>query len=338
MSARLKDRRVTAQEVAKTAGVSISAVSRTFTTGASVSPKMRKKVLAAAKKLGYRPNMIARSLMTRRTELVGLLIGDFANPVYLQIIDLLTLKLQARNFRPLVLNFSHGGDANTALEMALQYQVDGIIVASSTVAPALAETYSDAGLPVVVLFGRGSEASPLTSVVVDNIAGGCAAADLLLDRGYRELGVIIGPEDSTPAQDRLAGFRSRLNGAPLRSASAHAYTYEEGVRAANALLADAPQLDAVFCASDVLAMAMVDVARQKGLAIPKEFGIVGFGDYTMANMISYQLTTIRQPYEQIVDAAIDLVVARMASPHMEPETRMLRCRLVERETVRRARI
>src|SRR5580700_3345322 len=142
------DRRVTAKEVAELAGVSISAVSRTFTKDASVSPKTREKVLAATRSLGYQPNVLARSLMTGRTKLIGLVSNNFDNPAFMEIFDLFTRRLQQHGLRPLLANLSGGARTDVALEMLLQYSVDGVIVASSTLQPRFAEACAEAGLPV----------------------------------------------------------------------------------------------------------------------------------------------------------------------------------------------
>ena len=148
------DRRVTAKEVAKLAGVSIAAVSRTFTQGASVSARTRDKVLAATRSLGYQPNVLARSLMTKRTELIGLVCNNFDNPAFMEIFDLFTRQLQQRGRRPLLANLSGGARTETALDMLLQYSVDGVIIASSMLPPKFATACAEARLPVVLAFGN----------------------------------------------------------------------------------------------------------------------------------------------------------------------------------------
>jgi DNA-binding LacI/PurR family transcriptional regulator len=125
----------TLKDVALLAGVSRSAVSRTFTDGASVSHKMRSKVEKAALELGYRPNFLARGLTTRRTKLVGLVSNNFHNPIFLEVFDLFTLGLQKRGLRPLLVNLSNETDPENSVQMLTQYSVDGVVVASSTLPP-----------------------------------------------------------------------------------------------------------------------------------------------------------------------------------------------------------
>ncbi|MGL4310921.1 MAG: LacI family DNA-binding transcriptional regulator, partial [Paracoccaceae bacterium] len=140
---------VTLKEVANLAGVSRAAVSRTFTEGASVSPRMRAKVEAAAQALGYRPNMLARGLMTGATRMVGLVSNNFHNPVFLEIFDLFTKALQEAGLRPLLVNLSDEVDPARSLQTLQQYAVDGVIIASSHLPDGFASAFRAAGVPVV---------------------------------------------------------------------------------------------------------------------------------------------------------------------------------------------
>src|SRR5271170_3152618 len=195
------ERRPTAKEVAKLAGVSVSAVSRTFTDGASVSGKTRALVLAATRELGYQPNLMARSLMTKRTELIALISNAFDNPLFMEVFDLFTRRLQQRGRRPLFANLSGGARTDVALEMLLKYSVDGVIVASSTLPPHFTEQCAEAGMPVVQAFGR--PLGPATGNVVgcDNFQGGCIAGELLRERGYRSIAFLGGPQGATSTED-----------------------------------------------------------------------------------------------------------------------------------------
>ena len=151
----------TLKDVAARAGVSRSAVSRTFTDGASVSPKMRQKVEQASAELGYSPNFLARSLTTRRTKLIGLVSNNFHNPIFLEVFDLFTRGLQDRGLRPLLVNLSDETDPEHSVQMLTQYSVDGVIVASSTLPPAFSKAFRDKNIPVVNTFGRyATEAHP----------------------------------------------------------------------------------------------------------------------------------------------------------------------------------
>src|SRR5210317_2066751 len=193
---------VTLQDVAKLAGVSRSAVSRTFTAGASVSPKMRARVEQAAAELGYSPNALASSLTTGRTKLIGLVSNNFHNPFFLQVFDLFTRLLQERGLRPLLVNLTDQTDPEATLQLLRQYSVDGVIVASSTLSPEFALAFQEARVPVVHSFGR-IAASPRVNVVgIDNVECGRMAARTLVARGYKRIGFLGGPREATSTIDR----------------------------------------------------------------------------------------------------------------------------------------
>ncbi|MFK7791090.1 MAG: LacI family DNA-binding transcriptional regulator [Devosiaceae bacterium] len=183
---------VTLKDVAKKAGVSRSAVSRTFTDGASVSTKMRHKVERAARELGYHPNALASSLTTGRTKLIGLISNNFHNPIFLQVFDLFTRGLQERGLRPLLVNLSDETDPEKSVRMVRQYSVDGVIVASSTLSPDFARAFKEAGIPVVHSFGRHTTSPKVHVVGIDNVQSGRMAAQELIACGYSDVGFLGG--------------------------------------------------------------------------------------------------------------------------------------------------
>ncbi|MGN6458307.1 MAG: LacI family DNA-binding transcriptional regulator, partial [Achromobacter mucicolens] len=190
-----------AQDVADLAQVSQSAVSRTFTPGASVSEATRRKVLAAAQKLGYRPNAWARSLITRRSRIVALVMSYLENQFYPLVIERLSQKLQKEGYHVLMFIAEVDEAADGVLAEILQYQVDGIVMASAMLSPNVARSCAEVGVPVVqfnrvsILGGLARHAS--SSVTSDNYAGGQLVARLLVERGYRRFGFLAGLEDSS---------------------------------------------------------------------------------------------------------------------------------------------
>lgn len=329
---------VTLKEVAELAGVSRSAVSRTFTDGASVSEKTRKLVESAADELGYSPSFIARSLATNRTQLIGLVFNNFSNPYFMQVFDLFTQSLQDRGLRPLLVNLSGEKDPQHSIRMLRQYNVDAVVLASSTLPPAFATAFKEAGLPIVHAFGRYSPTSPVHVVGIDNVYAGRIAAKALVGRGYEKIAFLGGPEIATSTQDRLAGFKEALSGAgkPLNTVYyASNYSYEAGGEAMSQLLAQ-EDIDAVFCGDDVLCMGAKDAAADAGYAVPDQIGLIGFNDMELASWRAYQLTTIRQPIEEIVQSSIELVVSILSNPARSPEMRMFSCELIERTSLRKA--
>lgn len=327
---------VTLKDVARRAGVSRSAVSRTFTPGASVSEKMRRKVERAARDLGYHPNALASSLTTGRTKLIGLVSNNFHNPIFLEVFDRFTRGLQDRGLRPLLVNLTDETDPANSVRMLRQYSVDGVVVASSTLPPSFARAFRDAGVPVVHSFGRNSARPPVHVVGIDNVECGRMAARTLLARGYRDIAFLGGPQDATSTQDRLKGFSAEMEGqAGIRFAHsfAGAYTFSAGRQEMLRLIGSGPA-QAYFCGDDVLSIGALSAIADSGLTVPGDIGVIGLNDMEMAGWEYINLTTIRQPIAEIVASSIELMVAMLTEPDRAPEARTFRCELVERGTLK----
>ncbi|SDX27122.1 transcriptional regulator, LacI family [Ruegeria halocynthiae] len=327
---------VTLKEVAERAGVSRSAVSRTFTDGASVSDKMRRKVEKAARELGYSPNALASSLTTGRTKLIGLVSNNFHNPIFLEVFDLFTRGLQDRGLRPLLVNLTDEVDPENSVRMLRQYSVDGVVVASSTLPPGFAKAFRDAGVPVVHSFGRSSSSPQVHVVGIDNVECGRMAARELVTRGYDKVAFLGGPEAATSTQDRHAGFMSEMEQHPhigVNCSFADAYSFDAGRREMLRLL-QSKRADAYFCGDDVLSIGVLSAILDSGLNVPEDIGIIGLNDMEMARWENIDLTTIHQPIRQIVSSSIELMVATLNEPDRYPEARIFPCSVVERGTLR----
>ena len=328
---------VTLREVAERAGVSRSAVSRTFTEGASVSEKTRQKVEQAARDLGYSPNALASSLTTGRTKMIGLISNNFHNPIFLQVFDLFTRGLQDRGLRPLLVNLTDETDPDDSVHMLKQYSVDGVIVASSTLPVTFARAFRDAGMPVVHSFGRHAISPNVHVVGIDNVDCGRMAVQALIARGYRRIAFLGGPEKATSTQDRLTGFLGEMAKQTEAEASfsfASAYSFEAGRAEMSRLLAEGPPAEAYFCGDDVLSIGVLSAIQSRGLHVPGDIGLIGLNDMEMAGWQNIDLTTIRQPIPEIIEASIDQIVAMLSTPDMTPEARLFPCEVIERGTLR----
>ncbi len=326
----------TLKDVALLAGVSTSAVSRAFTDGASVSPKMRSKVEKAAVALGYRPNFLARSLTTRRTRLIGLVSNNFHNPIFLEVFDLFTRRLQDHGLRPLLVNLSDETDPARSVQMLTQYSVDGVVVASSTLPPGFSKAFRDKGLAVVNTFGRHTSRPDVHVVGVDNVEAGRMAARELIARGYGNVAFLGGPVAATSTQDRLSGFRevfAKYPNVALNHSFADAYSFQAG-RSAMTNLLKPGRAEAYFCGDDVLSIGALSAVKDAGLRVPEDVGIIGFNDMEIAGWENIDLTTIHQPIEQIVNSSVELMLAMLDEPDRRPEARLFPCRVVERGTLR----
>ena len=329
----------TAQDVGKLALVSQSAVSRTFTPGASVSKTTREKVLAAAKTLGYRPNAIARSLITRRSHIIALVMNYLENQFYPLVIEKLSQQLQKKGYHVLMF-ISDVNDADSVLIEILEYQVDGIVMASTMLSPGLAKSCADAGVPVV-LFNRVPDTSALarhrtSSVTSDNYRGGRMVAELLLERGHRKIAFLAGLENSSTNLDRERGFNEVLQeaGVKVHSRAVGHYSFERAQQATRQLFTGHNLPDAVFVANDHMAVAAMDVLRiELKLRVPQDVSVVGFDDVPQAAWGSYCLTTVVQSVEDMVAATVDLLQEQMLG-EINPRNVLVPCRVIERTSVR----
>ena len=341
-SLRVPQTRVTSTDVAKAAGVSQSVVSRAFTVGGKVSAKTRARVLLVAAQLGYQPNAMARGLVTQRSNLVGVVVGDSANPFYSQVLTRFSEELQVLGKQVLLLTT---GDAEHALLLALQYRVEAIIITTAALSSPVAAAFAGSGVPVV-FFNRYAEQPGSWAVSCDNVGGGRTVAEVLLGAGHQRFAFIGGKPDTSTNQDRREGFRVRLReaGVDLELSVEKEYTYEWGYHAARYLpgvgsgFTLGPAIDAVFCANDIVALGVLDALRESGRRVPEDVAVVGFDDIPAASWRGYALTTVAQPVEGMIGATLELL-SRYGSndPDTDPSAEgvvLLPGPFVERATTR----
>ncbi len=314
-------RKVTSKEVAARAGVSQSAVSRVFTPGASVSEKTAKKVRKASAELGYRPNVLARSLITGKSRIVALVVAYLENQFYPEAIEKLSNALQAKGYHALMFMASdEGASTDTVIGELLDYQVDGIVTASVGLSSTLTERCEAAGIPIV-MFNRQQDDDRLSCVKSDNVAGGRKVADLLLRTGHRKIGYIAGWEGASTQRDREVGFLMGLaeGGQTLHSRGDGMFRHDAASAAARAMFGGADRPDAVFVANDHMAFAVMDVLRYElGLRVPEDVAVVGYDDVQLAAWPAYNLTTVRQPSNRMVAETVDILLTRIDNPDAEP--------------------
>ena len=306
---------ITSFDVARLADVSQSAVSRSFTPGASVSELTRRKVLDAARKLGYRPNAHARSLITKRSRIIGLVLSYLENLFYPLALERLATRLQRDGYHVLLF-VTQTEDADELVAEILQYHVDGIVMAATTLSSGLARQCADASIPVVLFnrvmaAGANGAVSSVSSVRSDNVAGGRAVAQFLADAGHQRCAYIAGNEESSTNLERERGFREGLAAAGLRiwGRAVGNYDFEQARSATRELFQNQSEHpDAVFVASDHMAFAVMDTLRfGLRLRVPEDVSVVGFDNVPQAEWDSYQLTTVEQPIDPMIEATVSLL-------------------------------
>lgn len=328
---------VTAADVARRAGVSRSAVSRTFTEGASVAPDTRAKVLAAAQELGYQVNMLARSMIQRQSNLVGVVVAGFDNPFLTSLLGPLTHHLAQRQLAPLLMDASEPQDLARILRHLLQYRIAGAILTSGAPPIELAQEYLRLRTPVTMI-NRESDLEGVDVVSSDNRRGGALAAHALRQAGAAKLFFLDVAAATYSMRERSEGFARALapevrqGAVALRHGHAPGPGYAGGFETARHLLADAvSRPDGVFCVNDALACGLIDGARQLfGLRVPQDLCVVGFDDIPMAAQSAYGLTTIRQDVDGLARHAVACLSERMGAPDMPSRRHQLPVHLVER--------
>ncbi len=311
-------RPVTLSDVALLAGVSQSAVSRTYTPGASVAPATRERVVQAAAQLGYRPNAIARTLTTRRSRMIGVVVSYLQNQFYPVVIEKLSQALQRHGYHVLLFvsdGHETGATVDDKLMDVMQYQVDGLVLASVTLSSAIAQGCRAAGVPVV-LFNRTAPIEGVHCVASDNHAGGRLAAQTLIEAGCQRIAYIAGLEDASTQIEREQGFIERLGqaGVEVFARAVGRYSYEGACEATRALCSKPAKPDGIFVANDHMALAVMDTLRSElGLRVPQDISVIGFDNVPQSAWPAYGLTTITQDAQTMVDVTVDLLLQAIAS-------------------------
>jgi DNA-binding LacI/PurR family transcriptional regulator len=297
----------TLEAVAREAGVSRATVSRVVNDSPRVSPDVRHAVERAIATLGYVPNRAARSLVTRRSDSVGVVITEptgrlFSDPFFPRLLRGISGELAARDRQLVLVMPASAADQARATGYLSAGHVDGVLLTSLHGDDDLPRQLAARGVPVVV-GGRPLGGDAVSYVDVDNRAGARAAVTHLVERGRRVVATITGPADMAVGVDRLAGSRDALDAAGVRVdaslVAAADFTHEGGARAMRGLLATRPDIDAVFAASDAMAAGALSELLAAGRRVPEDVALVGYDDSPIASATTPPLTSVRQPIEEM---------------------------------------
>ncbi len=327
----------TSYDVARLAGVSQSAVSRCFMPNASISDKTRQKVLAAAAQLNYSPNAIARSLITRRSNIVAVLITETSTRVTPEILFQLNVELLRRGLHLLLFSITQEMGHEDIIGEVLRYKVDGVIACTSLPAEQVLRC-KERGIPVV-FYNRVAPGNNACSVSCDHVNANRNIADRLYRAGHRQFAFIAGNTGTPVSQLRLQGFVQRLAELGVNDvALAHGdYGYQSGHDCMMALLAKGPRPSAVVCANDDMAFGAMDAVRyDHALEVPEDISVIGFDDATNASRAAYRLTTVRQPVEDMARNVVQLLEERIDQRDLPPRVLLLPGELMVRGSAQMA--
>jgi DNA-binding LacI/PurR family transcriptional regulator len=329
--------RPTLEKVAARAGVSRATVSRVVNGASTVSAQTAEVVQQAIEELGYVPNLAARSLVTHRTDSIALVVSEpttrvFSDDPYFSAVIRGVSQVLDEADKQMVLMLTASPSSRDRVERyASARHVDGVLIASMHGADPLPGVLARRGVPVVS-GGRPLGSTTLPYVDIDNAAGAAAAVGHLLATGRRRIATIAGPQDMIAGIDRLAGYRTALEGSSRRSIVAVGdFSRESGEVAMKQLLADDPQLDAVFAASDMMAFGAMRALAQAGRRVPEDVAVVGFDDIDAARYSDPPLATVRQPSLEVGREMATLIL-RITGGDPAPEPVILPTELVVRES------
>ena len=330
-----KKSRVTSHNVAKLAGVSRSAVSRTFTPNASVSSATKEKVIKAANELGYRPNVMARSLITKKTQLIGLVMDDWDNPFFVSTLKSYSEKLKKENYQIILATINKNSDIDNSIEFLMQYQVDGIIMLSALPSSDLVASCNQEHTPIV-LVGNSSKEIKACTVNIDHSMIGKNLAYLALELGYSRIVLVRGDKNIKTGIRRTKAFNKVLEKEHKARVVAHLTGisgYDAGRNAMAEIIKTKPDL--VICSSDLTALGVIDGVRvDYNLDIPKDIAVIGFGDSPISSWGMNRLTTVQLPLQSLIDESIRCLFRRINDPELSPKEVYLESDIISRDTTR----
>ena len=327
----------TIEEVARLAGVGRGTASRVVNGSPQVSPAARAAVQAAVEELGYVPNRAARSLVTRRTDTVALVVSEsgdriFGEPFFAATVRGITERLAASPFQLLLMMAGTDRDRERAAAYVTDQHVDGVLLISLHADDGLARRLEDGGVPTVC-GGRPEGSQPPVVVDVENRTGGRLAVAHLLARGRRRVAVVSGPRDMSSGHDRLQGARDAMAAAGLDPGALRVvpgdYSEVSGEAAMRSLLEEGDRPDAVFAASDLMAVGVMRAVRDAGLTVPGDVAVVGFDDSPVCRHTEPELTSVMQPVVEMGAVMAGLLLDRIAGRDV-PAATVLPTRLVVR--------
>lgn len=333
--------RVTVKDLARDLGMSVSTVSRAFYPDAVIASETRRAVLKRAEEIGYRANPFAKSLVTKKTQIVGMVASDLANPYYPEVMTSLTGLLQSHGMNTMLVAPGRPEEIDPAVDLLLTYQPDLVIILATNFESSAREKCEAAGAPCI-FFNRLSADGLGFGVTCDNIEGGRRAADFLIDNGHTKLAYVSAFPGASTNVERGKGFCDRAverGLAPPKILEAGTFSYTDGYNAWRQV-SEGETPDGVFCANDIVAIGFIEgIQENLGLKVPGDVSVIGYDDIAMAGWPSHRLTTVAQPTKEMMEMTVELA-RELAGHHHQThhEPRIVRIPpgpLVERQTTTR---
>ena len=316
-------RRPTSQDVARAVGVSASAVSRAFTPGASVAPEKRARILRAAKELGYRPNVMARAVVTRRSNVVGLILYNETNRHHPDVLLALSKAFSTIGVRVMLFLLENETEIGAVIDHVLSYQLDGVIAAAA-IPPEHLDHLAQAQVPLLFYNQRGDDR--FASVGCDHFASGQIIARHVAESGRRRIALIRSYQGSYVGSERIRGVEAELasQGAQVVADYRGAFDYDRGLAAVSEWARRGiTDYDAVIAANDMMAIGAKDaIVHRLGLRVPEDIAVAGFDGIEASRWLSHDIASVDQPIERIARAVVEMMAIRIEDALLLAERRL----------------
>ncbi len=306
---------VTIRDVAAAAGFSVNTVSRALNDKPDVSPATKSRVLEVAHRLGYRPNKLARGLRSNKTQTIGVIVTDIANPFFAAVVKGIEHSVRDQGWSIILGNTEEDPDRELELvRLMLAEQIDGLLITPSQQTEKTLSLLKESHLPFVLL-GRHFAAGTADYVVTDDVRGGFLATEYLIKLGHQRIAMINGPLHISSALERLHGYQTALQHYGIKydemRVISNALTVNDGYRAAQLLCAQAPEVSAVFAYSDFVAFGVMKGIWDAGRSIPNDLAVVGYDDIEFSPYLEVPLTTVRIPKQQLGKQAAQILLEKI---------------------------
>jgi len=304
----------TIKDIARKVGVSPSVVSRALNNKYGVKAQTRETIIKAANDLGYHPNVMARALVTRRTNTIGVLMADISEPYYAEIIKGMSLVADRENYTLIFSNTYEALEGKERLEKMVNAQrVDGLIIVGSSIKDKKFPYYLlEREIPFVLLERRMTDPR-VNCLWVDNVTGAYTATKYLLDLGHKRIAHLSGNPDYQVSLDRLAGYKKALREAGIsfeeELVKTGRFVWEDGYLATKDVLAQSPGCTGIFAGNDSMAYGAMQALMEMGMGIPEDMAIIGFDDLEFSLLTTPPLTTVRQPRREMGERAMATLIS-----------------------------
>ncbi|MCF7875461.1 LacI family transcriptional regulator [Candidatus Bipolaricaulota bacterium] len=300
--------RVTMEDIAEKAGVSINTVSRALNDKPDINDQTKKEVLQIAEQLNYQPNRFAKGLRSSKTSTLGVIVADIMNPFFSALLKGVEKAAREKGYSIIVQDTDEKFEnEQSAIQTILAEQVDGLLITPVQTNQQTINELKHSELPFVLL-GRHFDDLDSHYVVTDDIQGASEATEHLIARGHERIAIINGPTHISSSKERLEGYRQTIMAHDLSLRDSFILkdnvTMEDGYRSGKELISASSRPTAVLCYSDFVAMGVIKAARDEGLNIPEELAVVGYDDVLFSTYLEVPLTTVRIPKKELGEKAL----------------------------------